>query len=152
MTEAKPRAVRFQRANYIVSDLDRALTLYRDILGLQIAFIKDSESDSYSYPVFEIDKRAMMRFAVLSTEDQPRVMALTEVRAIDLPHPKMPRRAAIVLDMPDIDGVLADCEKHGFFTYPEECLETHDGRIGREVGIVDEDGNLVVIYFIPPTT
>ena len=30
----------------------------------------------------------------------------------------------------------------------ESVLETHDGRSGREVGIVDVDGNLVVIYHI----
>lgn len=149
MTESTPRAVRFQRANFIVTDLDRALNLYRDILGLQVEFIKDSEPDSYSYPVFEIDQNAKLRFAVLSTADQPRVMALTEIQGIDIQALNRPRRAAIVLDIPDIDGVLTDCAAQGFSTYPEERLETHDGRIGREVGIVDDDDNLVVIYYIP---
>ncbi|MCP4925612.1 MAG: VOC family protein [Gammaproteobacteria bacterium] len=151
MTESTSRAVRFQRANFIVTDLDRALILYRDILGLCVEFIDDSEPDSYSYPVFAIDKQAQLKFAVLSTRDQPRVMALTEVRGIEIPPQEHPRRAAIVLDIADIDGVLADCNEHGFFAYPEECLETHDGRIGREVGIVDDDGNLAVIYYIPPS-
>jgi hypothetical protein len=35
--------------------------------------------------------------------------------------------------------------------YEEEELHTHDGRVGREVGIVDFDGNLTVIYKIPAT-
>lgn len=149
MTETKPRTVRFQRANYVVTDLDRALQLYRDILGLRIEFVEESEPDSYSYPVFEIERRATLRFCVLGTEQQPRVMALTEVRGIELSPPTYPRRAAIVLDIADIDGVVRDCGEHGFCVYPEERLETHDGRIGREVGIVDDDGNLVVIYHIP---
>jgi catechol 2,3-dioxygenase-like lactoylglutathione lyase family enzyme len=143
------RAVRFQRANFVVSDMDRALELYRDILGMQLEFMKNSEEDSYSYPVFEIDRSSKLRFAVLSTPEQPRVMALTEVTDPGVLVQPLPRRAAIVLEMPDIDGVLADCERHGFVTYPEEQLETHDGRIGREVGIVDDDGNLVVLYYIP---
>ncbi len=151
MTESTPRAVRFQRANFLVTDLDRALILYCDILGLQVEFIQDSEPDSYSYPVFEIDKQAKLRFAVLSTHDQPRVMALTEVAGVNIKPQNQPRRAAIVLDIPDIDGVLSDCTTQGFFTYPEERLETHDGRIGREIGIVDSDDNLVVIYYIPPS-
>ena len=149
MNTKATRNVRFQRANFLVTDLDRALELYRDILGMQLDFVKDSEADSYSYPVFEIDRAAKLRFAVLSTADQPRVMALTEVTRQDVAAQALPRRAAIVLEMADIDGVVADCSRRGLQVYPEERLETHDGRIGREVGVVDEDGNLIVIYYIP---
>ena len=145
------RGVRFQRANFVVSDLDRSLILYRDILGMQVDFIKDSDAASYSYPVFEIAREARLRFAVLSTPTQPRVMALTEVKsdARLAAQPSLPRRAAIVLEIKDIDGVLQDCSQQGLHAYPEEVLETHDGRTGREVGVVDPDGNLVVIYYIP---
>ncbi len=80
----KGSALRFQRANYVVSDLGRALGFYCDILGFTVEFQKVSEPDSYSYPVFEIDRSADMRFAVLSAPDQPRVMALTEVTGVEL--------------------------------------------------------------------
>jgi len=141
-------SVRFQRANYVVSHLERALVLYRDILGMTVEFMHDSEPDSYSYPVFVIDKQATLRFCVLNTPTQPRVMALTEIKGIDIPENPMPRRAAIVIDVPNIDDVLAGCAKAGFHCYPEEQLVTHDGRTGREIGIVDDDGNLVVMYRI----
>jgi len=76
-------------------------------------------------------------------------MALTEISQPQ-PLPSVtPRRAAIVLEIEDIDGVIADCQREGLQVHPEETLETHDGRAGREVGIVDYDGNLIVIYFIP---
>ena len=152
MSESAGRNPRLQRANYLVADIERALQLYRDILGFEVAFIKDSPSDSYSYPVFAIDKASTLRFAVLSTSDQPRVMALTEVSNPGIMAQALPRRAAIVIEIADIDGVIADCERQGFTVYPEERLETHDGRIGRELGIVDDDGNLVVIYYIPPVS
>jgi catechol 2,3-dioxygenase-like lactoylglutathione lyase family enzyme len=139
--------VRFQRANFIVRDLEKALLFYRDILGFEVAFIKDSESDSYSYPVFEIDQELKMRFAVLSTADQPRVMALTEV-AGELSKVPFPRRSAIVLEIPNIDEVLEGSRKAGLKVYPEEHLVTQDGREGREIGIVDADDNLVLIYWI----
>ena len=139
--------VRFQRANFLVSDLERSLRFYRDILGFRVDFIKDSEADSYSYPVFEIPRDRAMRFAVLSTASQVRVMALTEV-AGELPAVPFPRRSAIVLEIPDIDGVVAASRQAGLTVYDEEHLVTQDGREGREVGIADEDGNLVVIYFI----
>ena len=140
--------VRFQRANFVVADIDRSLALYRDVLGFELAFIKDSPDDSYSYPVFEIEPDRKLRFAVLSTADQPRVMALTEVPG-DLEPVPMPRRAAIVLDVADVDAVVAGAKGAGCHVYDEGELLTHDGRRGREVGIADYDGNLIVIYNIP---
>lgn len=140
--------LRFQRANFVVSDIERSLGLYRDVLGFEVAFVKDSPSDSYSYPVFEIPKSITIRFAVLNTAEQERVLALTEV-ATDLPEGFRPRRAAIVLEVGDIDAVCDESRKAGCHVYDEEELHTHDGRIGREVGIVDYDDNLIVIYNIP---
>ena len=48
--------VRFQRANYIVRDIEKSLEFYRDILGFRVEYIIDSEAESYSYPVFEIPR------------------------------------------------------------------------------------------------
>lgn len=142
--------VRLQRANFVVRDIDRSLAFYRDVLGFEVAFVKDSPDDSYSYPVFEIDTSHKLRFAVLSTKEQVRVLALTEVPA-ELPSLPYPRRAAIVLEVGDVDAVCDGARKAGLHVYDEEELHTHDGRIGREVGIVDHDDNLTVIYKIPAT-
>ncbi len=145
---AKNEYLRFQRSNYIVRDIDRSLTFYRDVLGFEVAFLKDSPDDSYSYPVFEIERAHKLRFAVLSTEEQVRVMALTEV-PVELEPQAMPRRSAIVLEVADVDAIIAGATAAGLHVYEEEELHTHDGRVGREVGIVDFDDNLVVIYHIP---
>jgi catechol 2,3-dioxygenase-like lactoylglutathione lyase family enzyme len=145
---AKNDYLRFQRGNFIVKNIEKSLTLYRDVLGFELAFVKDSPDDSYSYPVFQIDESHKMRFAVLSTESQVRVMALTEVPA-DLPPSPHPRRSAIVLEVGDVDAVCDGARAAGCHVYEEEELHTHDGRVGREVGIVDFDDNLVVIYKIP---
>ena len=142
--------LRFQRANFVVRNIEKSLALYRDVLGFEVAFVLDSPDDSYSYPVFDIATSHRLRFAVLSTEEQVRVMALTEVPAeLDaVPHP---RRAAIVLEVGDVDAVCDGARAAGCHVYDEEKLVTHDGRVGREVGIVDYDDNLVVIYRIPAT-
>jgi catechol 2,3-dioxygenase-like lactoylglutathione lyase family enzyme len=140
--------VRFQRANFVVRDLDRALAFYRDLLGFTVEHLQESPPDSYSYPVFGIDRRAKLRFALLSTPGQPRVMALTEITGIEVQPCPLPRRSAIVLDIADIDSVVAKSLAAGLAVHPEERLVTHDGRSGREVGIEDPDGNLVVIYTI----
>jgi catechol 2,3-dioxygenase-like lactoylglutathione lyase family enzyme len=140
--------MRFQRANFLVSDLDRALVLYRDILSMKVDLIKESEEDSYSYDVFEIDRSIKLNFVLLSYENQPRVMALTELGKNSLAKASHPRRSAIVIEVADVDALLNKALKNNFKIYREEKLVTHDGREGREIGILDDDGNLIVIYKI----
>jgi len=140
--------VRFQRANYTVSSMEESYKFYCEVLGFDMTFEKDSEPDSYSYDVFEIDHKHKMRFAILSTPSQPRVMALTQVSEPVLQKNPKPRRAAIILDVADIDAVVSGAKELGLKVYQEDALETHDGRKGREVGIIDRDDNLVVVYNI----
>ena len=85
--------MRFQRANYLVSNKERALLLYRDILGMNLDFMKVSEEDSYSYDVFDIDDSIPIEFALLSYENQPRVMALTILGDGNLEKNPLPRRS-----------------------------------------------------------
>ena len=140
-------SLRLQRANFLVSDLERALQFYRDVLGFEVVFTKEPRQTSYSHQVFGIDRSQPVGFATLSTPRQARVMALTEVRGL-APQTE-PRRSAIVLEVADIDAVVARAKAQGFQVFPEERLLTHDGRVGREVGLLDADGNLSVIYNIP---
>jgi len=140
--------IRFQRANFLVSNLENALRFYVDVLGFEVAFTQDSEEDSYSYTVFDIDRSQPMKFATLSTPSQVRTMALTEVP--NLEPPALPRRSAIVLEISNLDEVLDKAQKGGYHVHEEEELITHDGRVGREVGVLDDDGNLAVLYYIPP--
>ena len=140
-------AVRFQRANFVVRDLDAALVFYVGVLGLSLDFVKTSDKSSYSYTVFDIPQSAPIRFAVLSTPDQPRVMALTEIQA-PLPPKPHPRSAAIVLEMSDVDAAMDRARVKGFEVIPEAVLLTQDGRTGREIGLIDADDHLVVIYTI----
>ena len=80
MNEIKKEYVRFQRANYIVTDLDKSLKLYCNVLGMINQYEADAPDNSYSYDVFEIKKTNKIRWAVLGTPDQLRVMALTEIK------------------------------------------------------------------------
>ena len=143
--------MRFQRANYLVSNKERELLLYRDILGMSLDFMKVSEEDSYSYDVFDIDDSIAIEFALLSYQDQPRVMALTILGDGNLEKNPLPRRAAICIEVDDVDDAVSKCNENGFHCYGEDHLITHDGREGKEVGILDDDGNLIVIYKIEKT-
>lgn len=140
--------VRFQRGNHVVADLERALTFYEGVLGFDVTFVLPPNPDSYSYAVFDIPRAAVMRFCVLSTDTQERVMALTEVKGSPLPPTPHPRRSAIVLEIDYPDAVIAGAQALGLHVYDEEVLKTKDGRIGREIGVVDFDDNLIVLYQI----
>ena len=142
------KKINFQRANYVVTDLERALKLYRDVLGFKVIFNKDAPEDSYSYDVFDIKKGTDMGFCVLGTDDEPNCLALTELREGTLSPVPSPRRAAIILRLEHFDEAVTGAQELGLKTYQEDRLETNDGRIGRELGIIDFDGNLVVIYCI----
>jgi catechol 2,3-dioxygenase-like lactoylglutathione lyase family enzyme len=142
-------AVRFQRANHVVKDLDRALEFYVGVLGLSLDFIKESDAASYSYAAFDVPAHARVRFAALSAPGQERVMALTEVTGASLAKAAHPRRAAIVLETPDLDAVAARARAARFTVCPEGVLVTAEGRRGRELGLVDDDDHLTVVYAFP---
>ena len=114
--------MRFQRANYLVSNKGRALLLYVDILGMNLDFMKDSEEDSYSYEVFDIDDSIPMEFALLSYENQPRVLALTILGDGNLKENPTPRRSAIVIEVDDVDETVAKCKENGFHCYRDDHL------------------------------
>ena len=141
--------IRFQRANNVVSNLDRALALYRDIFDMTVEFIHESEPDCYSYSFFGVDKSANINFCVLSTATQPRIMALTEVTGVDLEQPALPHRSAIVLEVPDFDQVLAKCAAANFRVLPQSELITDTENVGKQCGVIDDDGNIILIYQVP---
>jgi catechol 2,3-dioxygenase-like lactoylglutathione lyase family enzyme len=127
--------------------MERALRVYRDVLGFTVHELKDSKSESYSYPVFGFPRHAKIRFATLDSPTQQRTMALTEVRGAELPRMPLPHMAAAVVNCPDFDAVLARAAAEGLKIVPEQGLPGPDGKPkGRESAFVDHDGHLIVIY------
>ncbi len=140
-------SVSFKRMNLVISDLDRALRVYRDCLGLVIENIKDSDAASYSYTVFEFPREAKIRFATLDAPGQKRTFALTEVTGVTLPPPPVPRLTAAVIQVDGFDDAIARLKDEGVKIYPEGVLKDEHGKPkGRELGFVDHDGHLIVIY------
>jgi len=139
----------FKRINLCVSDLDRSLAIYCDILGFTIDYQKVSAEDSYSYPVFTFPKAAKLRFATLNSKSQERTMALTEVKGITLPPMPVPRMVAAVINCSEFDDVLKKVAAAGLEVIPPQILPNPDGTAkGRESAFIDPDGHLIVIYVL----
>ena len=76
-----------KRPNLLVADIERSLTIYRDILGFEGAPVSESSLDSYSYPVFNIPRKGRIRYTYLGEPGEDRVFGLTEIKNVDLPRP-----------------------------------------------------------------
>ena len=139
----------FKRVNLCVSDLDRSLFIYRDILGFTIDYQKDSAEDSYSYTVFTFPPTAKLRFVTLNSATQKRTLALTEVKGIDLSPMPVPRMAAAVINCPDFEEVISKVRAAGLKVIEPQALLDLDGSAkGKEGAFIDHDGHLIVIYVL----
>lgn len=137
-----------KRATLIVSDLERSLTIYRDLLGFDATPVWEMSGNSYSYTVFNVDKAAKLRGAMLSAGDtQVRTLALFEVTGQPLAVPQSPRVAAVVIDARGrLAQVMRAVKAMGLESFPTRDLKTPEGATGTEWGFVDPDGHLVVLY------
>ncbi len=155
-TERRPTAPRltddnallFKRATLVVSDIERSLGIYRDILGFTLnAPVSESSAESYSYPVFRIPKEAKIRFVTLDTKTQERTLALTEVTGVPLPKPGQPLMSALVIRVPDIAATMQKVKALGLETTEPKTARSADGKFAFiEQAFVDYDGHLIVLY------
>ncbi len=139
-------AVQIKRPNLVVTDLDRALKIYRDILGFKVFAISESSATSYSYPVFGFPKTGKLRMATLNTDEDVRILALTELTGTPLPPKTTPHRSAIVIEVKGIEGITAKLKAAGLHVVPATTSKTPEGATFIEQGFEDYDGHLVVLY------
>jgi len=137
----------YKRVTLVVADIERSLTIYRDILGFTINSVKASEEDSYSYPVFKIPKEAKISFATLDSPTQERTLGLTEVRGVELPKPKGIIMNASVIKVPDLSLVIKKVQALGLETTEPET-DSNDHFTFLEQAFIDFDGHLIVLYEI----
>jgi catechol 2,3-dioxygenase-like lactoylglutathione lyase family enzyme len=136
------------RHSILVSDLERSLTLYRDILGLTVGRVTETPEDSYSYVFFNIEPGAMRRFAYLDGEGgRANVLGIGEVPGIEPGLPDSPRAVAWVQTVADVEAVMEQVQALGLeLIPPQEFMSREAGRIGIETGVIDFDGHLVMFY------
>lgn len=140
----------FKRMTILVGDLDRSVRLWRDILKFEVTVNPSGGANSYSYPVFNIDPAATLRYAMISAgPSQQRTVALAEVKGQQLVIPQSPRVAAAVLNANGrFHDILRLARAEGFAIIEPVELKSAQG-VGIEGAFVDWDGHLIVIYEFP---
>jgi catechol 2,3-dioxygenase-like lactoylglutathione lyase family enzyme len=141
----------FKRQLYVVSDMDRALTLWRDVLGLQPGEITVSGENSYSREVFNVPQGVRMRFVTLSAGPaQVRTLALLEVPKEQLAAKSGVRTTAAVIDARGrLDAIVAKAKEMGLTVFSRRDLPSQTQGQGVEQGFLDWDGNVIVLYQFP---
>jgi catechol 2,3-dioxygenase-like lactoylglutathione lyase family enzyme len=144
----------YKRQAIVVSDLDRALTLYRDLLGFELdGNINRSEPTSYVYDVLEVPRTARIRTAPLNGGAvQSRTMLLVEITGVTVPPRTGVRTAAAVINANGRHArIIETVQKWGLTVRAPHVLESPvPGRAaGIERAFHDWDGNVVLLYEFP---
>ncbi|MEM7703902.1 MAG: VOC family protein [Pseudomonadota bacterium] len=136
------------RHTILVTDLERSLTLYRDVLGMEVSKINQSGEDSYSAVFFNMPRGSQKRFAYLSGEDgRENILGLAEVPGLELPRNNGIRTAAWVQTVADVEGVMEQVQAMGLeLVEPIEFVSRESGTPGLEAGVIDFDGHLIMFY------
>jgi len=138
----------FQRAALLVEDMDRALEVYRDLLGFTLEFIGDDSLDSYAYEIFSIPRSVPIRFATLSSQTQQRTLALIEAPGHTIALGNS-RRTAVVIQVDSVPKTLAGAAALDLVACePRTDLTPDKGPPRTEAGFYDHDGHTVVIYHL----
>ena len=133
-----------RRPTLVVSDMDASLALYRDILGFRLGSLREDPKDSYVFESFNLPLEATVRHATLDSDNEKRTLSLVEYKDLaPIDAKNNPRRAAVLVNangrFDEIKTALEESEYH--------VLSTHAlGENGVEMGFLDPDGHLIVIY------
>lgn len=126
--------------------MERALAVYRDLLGFHLEYLGEDEAESFSYTIFKIPRDIPTRFATLSSPAQTRTLALIEVPT-DIPLVSAMPSAAAVVRVESVEATLQGAAGLGL----ERCeVRRHakpakgPGRI--ESAFYDFDAHPVVIF------
>lgn len=141
----------FKRITLVVKDIEKSLKIYCDILGFTLESIKDSDTDSYSYPVFNIPQEAKIRFATLNSPDQIRTIGFTEVKGVDLPRNNGIIMTASVIRVKDIERTMDKIIELGLEHTALKIDESESSGQFKEQSFIDFDGHLIVVYELLPS-
>jgi len=136
------------RSHLLVSDMERALTVYRDILGFKVNFLVDSLG--VTYPMFDLDKSAKCRTAFISEgRGAFGSLAMTEARGVELPKRQAPHAFVVIIEVKE--GRLPEIREkiNALGLENHEPMEL-DNPPRTDWSFTDYDGHRIVVFEIHP--
>ena len=135
-----------KRINLIVSDLDQSLEIYRDVIGMEVFEIKNSEKGSYAYKVFNLPQDADMRYASLNIGSKTRGFSLTEIKNAKLPSLDGIKMTTAVIQVKGLREIYDKIIDMNLYSTEIDEDTTPEGITFAEFSFTDYDGHLVVLY------
>lgn len=139
-----------QRPTIMVSDLDRALGIWRDVLGFSLDGIGPlAPPGGYTAThIWGASPDSTFRFATLSVPGrQSRAIGLGELTETEIVVPEDPQVAAVLIQVEDMAGKLAKLRAMGLTIHYQSAYGPNaEGLVIGEVGFRDHDGHLIVMF------
>ena len=135
-----------KRINLNVSDLDQSLGIYRDVIGMEVFEIKNSEKGSYAYKVFNLPEDADMRYASLNIGSKTRGFSLTEIKNAELPSLDGIKMTTAVIQVKGLREIYDKIIDMNLYSTEIDEDTTPEGITFAEFSFTDYDGHLVVLY------
>jgi catechol 2,3-dioxygenase-like lactoylglutathione lyase family enzyme len=110
------KLLRVKRPLVIVSDLERSLRFYVDVLGLELYSVEpyfDRNPESLGYEMFGLPPGVRKRMAMLNTSDEVRGLTLQEVRDMPVEFKSRPRAFTVLFETDDLLGIRARAKAAG---------------------------------------
>jgi hypothetical protein len=136
------------RTHLLVASLERAFTVYRDIIGMKVNFVADSLE--VTYPMFDLDRRAKCRTAFLSEgKGAFGSLAMTEAVGVALPARTAPYASAVIVEIREgrLPEMIGQVRTLGLPAH--EPMEL-DNPPRTDWSFTDFDGHRVVLFEIHP--
>ena len=139
------QAIQLKRSVVMVSNLERALSIYRDFLGFTENYRQTSETDTFSHLLFGIPSDISTDFITLDLREHERVLALVAVNDPEL-LPQDPR-AGLVVQVISVEQAMDKAQTLGLKCLPiRHELAPENGPPRSESAFYDFDGNPIVIF------
>lgn len=135
-----------ERVSVFVSDLERSLSFYRDVLGFEPDEIVEYEMNSFAHEVFGLNADETVREVLLRSRDEESRFGLVEVRRSGLDIVTNRGRSALWVEVRLFDRVIAGARELGLTVLKERSTENLSRQPVREQVVVDWDGNRIVLY------
>ena len=130
------------RSNFIVADLEKALRVYRDIIGFKVDAI--APASTFMDAVLNIPPEAETRIAFLSSgEGEFGNIAMTEIKGVDVPSNGGIHSSVLIVEVQRDIQMLFDQLKAEGCTVEKIYDLTRPSR--REIPFTDLDGHRVIL-------
>lgn len=148
------RLLRLKRGWLLVSDLERSVTFYADLIGLELYAISpnyDRRPDRLAEPMFGYTPDARRRVATFNTSDEIRAFGLTEVADMDWQVQQQPRTSTVLFQTDHLLEILARVADAGFAVIGP-IAGMVPAAVGvpavrfLEAGVVDPDGHVIALF------